>query len=96
MNIREKHLILGVILLIAVGCTLGYFRANTMTALDVEGALSDARYARDIHQWYIDNDYNREFTGSIEWHEDWVESYNDTIAVLASYKQILVLLGKTS
>ncbi len=93
MTNKHKSMLVVAIMLVAIGCTYWWFDVNTPSVMDVELALSDIRVARDIHLWYIDNDYYREYTGDVEWHHDWVVSYNRTIVIMESYKRILTLLG---
>ncbi len=95
----SKRLVLVAAVLISAVLTcasiFALFLWMTPSVLDVEYAISDARFAQEIHQWYIENDYHREYTGDVEWHEGWVASYDNTISILESYKSLLVRLGKT-
>ena len=93
MTNKQKSILVVAIVLVAFGCTYWWFGVNTPSVVEVELALSDIRNARDIHLWYIDNDYKREYTGDVEWHQNWVVSYNRTIVIMESYKSILTLLG---
>jgi len=87
-----KSFIFCLLFICLVSGTLFLLRLNTPSIIEIEYAVSDARFARDIHQWYVDNDYYREYTGDIEWHQEWVKSYNHTISILESYKRLVDII----
>jgi len=83
-----------ILVAIAISTIVIAINAITPTILEVEYAISDITYARDIHQWYIDNGYEGVSFSDLEWDQEWVRSYNKTLDVLESYKQLLLILGK--
>ena len=62
---------------------------------DVDKCIEDIEYARDIHQYYIENidRHDASVVGDVEWHMKWVESYNNTLEILYSYRTLLSYLS---
>lgn len=60
---------------------------------EIDYLIGEMEYCIEIHEWYIENDYQREYTGSEEWHSRWIDTYNRTITVLVSYRSVLGLLS---
>jgi len=91
---NNKPIILFVTFLLFISGIIVFVQLNTPSITDIETRIINMTYALEIHQWYVEHDYYREYTGSVEWHMVWVETYNNTINILESYKQILLVLGK--
>ncbi len=60
---------------------------------EVDYIIHEMETAMFIHEWYIENDYHREYTGSVAWHLKWVDTYNRTINLLVSYRSLLEILN---
>ena len=58
---------------------------------EIDYLIGELEYGMEIHEYYLENDYHREYTGTREWHERWIDTYNRTINVLQSYRQVLGL-----
>ena len=60
---------------------------------EIDYLIGELKYCIEIHEYYIENNYHREYTGSEEWHSRWIDTYNRTIIVLVSYRNVLKMLS---
>ena len=65
---------------------------NLPTIDEVDYVIEEIKYCIEIHQWYIENDYKRKYTGDVEWHERWIDSYNKTLEILYAYRYLVKML----
>ena len=65
---------------------------NLPTIEEVDYAIEEIEYCMWIHQWYVENDYMRKYTGDVEWHERWIDSYNKTLEILYAYRYLIKML----
>jgi hypothetical protein len=54
---------------------------------DVEEAISNIKFARLTHQWWVDHDdeltsQEKRIGGGLEWHQLWVDRYDQILEIL--------------
>ena len=70
----------------------GIVAPNLPTIEEVDYVIKEIKYCIEIHQWYIENDYKRKYTGDVEWHERWIDSYNKTLEILYAYRHLIKMI----
>ena len=81
-----------VVLLVSVLMAGGIVAPNLPTIEEVDYVIEEIKYCMAIHQMYVEGDYKPEYTGGVEWHERWVDSYNRTLEVLYAYRYLITML----
>ena len=80
------------VVIVGLVSTLLCFSFALPSLEEIDYLIEEMEYCMEIHEWYIENNYARSFTGSVEWHLRWIDTYNRTVAVLGSYRSLLSLL----
>ena len=75
-------------LLVVAVITLALFSSSLPDHKEIDCLIEELEYCMEIHEWYIENDYYRNLTGSEEWHNRWVDTYNRTIIMLRDYRGV--------
>lgn len=77
-----------VVLLLSSGVTI----ARLPTLEEVDFIIEEIELCIEIHQWYIDHDYQRRYTGDTEWHQRWIDTYEKNIEILYAYRYMIRIL----
>ena len=85
----NKTILFFVVMLISGGIVA----PNLPTVEEVDYVIEEIEYCLAIHQRYIENDYMPKYTGDVEWHERWIDSYNRTLEILYAYRYLIKMLS---
>ena len=86
---RSNRRTMSLIVLVVAVLTLAFIFSALPDIEEIDYLIGEMAEAMEIHEWYVENDYYPEFTGSVDWHIRWVDTYNRTISMLMSYRAVM-------